>query len=88
MHGRADGSSSRINHAKYIPLFPGGSSIFPLPRPAVDFFFFERTAQDSACFIDIAEKSTRIQLWKAIVRKKKRKEKQRKGCPAVDLKLQ
>jgi hypothetical protein len=38
-------------------------------------FFFERTAQDSACFIDIEEKNTRLRLWEAIAMQQKRKEK-------------
>jgi hypothetical protein len=35
-------------------------------------YFFERTAQDSACFIDIEEKNTRLRSWEVIERKKKR----------------
>jgi hypothetical protein len=41
-------------------------------------FFFERTAQDSAHFIDIEEK-TRLQLWEAIGREQK--ERKNKDSP-------
>jgi hypothetical protein len=40
--------------------------------------FFERTAPDSAHFIDI-EENTRLQLWKAIGRKQK--ERKNKDSP-------
>jgi hypothetical protein len=56
-----------------------------LPQPQVSLnqskpkqFFFERTAQDSACFIDIEEKNTRLRLWEAIARQQKRKEKKQR----------
>ena len=42
------------------------------------FIFFERIAQDSASFIDIAEKkNTRLQSWETIVRKTKMNGKKR-----------
>jgi hypothetical protein len=36
-------------------------------------FFFERTAQDSACFIDIAEKKNKTMILEIIGRKRKKK---------------
>jgi hypothetical protein len=35
--------------------------------------FFERTTQDSACFIDIEEKNTRLRSWEIIGRKREDK---------------
>jgi hypothetical protein len=46
---------------KFLPPFETSTPIF-----------FERTTQDSVCFIDIEEKNIRLQLWKAIGRKHKR----------------
>jgi hypothetical protein len=46
---------------KFLPPFETSTPIF-----------FERTTQDSVCFIDIEEKNISLQLWKAIGRKHKR----------------